>query len=82
MTKPVAGESTRKAGVKPSRRIVEFRGDPTDGVEVGAELKADVFAEGDKVAVTSTSRAKASPAWSSAIGLARGPVSHSSHNIL
>ena len=50
-TKPRLGEF-KKAGVKPVRKIVEFRGDPTEGIEVGAELKADVFAAGDKVAVT------------------------------
>jgi large subunit ribosomal protein L3 len=80
VTKPVAGEY-KKAGVKPSRRIVELRGDPTEGVEVGAELKADVFAEGDKVAVVGTSKGKGFAGVVKRHRFGRGPVSHGSHNI-
>jgi large subunit ribosomal protein L3 len=80
VTKPVGGEY-KKAGVKPSRRIVELRGDPTEGVEVGAELKADVFAEGDKVAVVGTSKGKGFAGVVKRHRFGRGPVSHGSHNI-
>ena len=80
VTKPVAGEY-KKAGVKPSRRIVELRGDPTEGVEVGAELKADVFAEGDKVAVVGTSKGKGFAGVVKRHRFGRGPVTHGSHNI-
>jgi large subunit ribosomal protein L3 len=80
VTKPVAGEY-KKAGVKPSRRIVELRGDPSEGVEVGAELKADVFAEGDKVAVVGTSKGKGFAGVVKRHRFGRGPVSHGSHNI-
>ena len=80
VTKPAAGEF-KKAGVKATRRIVEFRGDPDDGVEVGAELKADVFAEGDKIAVSGTSKGKGFAGVVKRHRFGRGPVSHGSHNI-
>jgi large subunit ribosomal protein L3 len=80
VTKPVAGEY-KKAGVKPSRRIVELRGEPGEGVEVGAELKADVFTEGDKVAVLGTSKGKGFAGVVKRHRFGRGPVSHGSHNI-
>jgi large subunit ribosomal protein L3 len=80
VTKPVAGEF-KKAGVAPARRIVEFRGEPAEGVEVGAELKADVFAEGDKVAVVGTSKGKGFAGVVKRHRFGRGPVTHGSHNI-
>src|SRR4051812_34868181 len=49
----------KKAGVTQNlRTLKEFRLDATDGLELGQELKADIFAEGDKVTVTSTSKGK------------------------
>jgi large subunit ribosomal protein L3 len=80
VTKPVAGEF-KKAGVKATRRIVEFRGDPAEGVEVGTELKVDVFAEGDKVAVVGTSKGKGFAGVVKRHRFGRGPVTHGSHNI-
>jgi large subunit ribosomal protein L3 len=79
-TMPRLGE-LKKAGVKPGRKIVEFRGEPTEGVEVGAELKADVFAAGDKVAVTGTSKGKGFAGVVKRHRFGRGPVTHGSHNI-
>lgn len=79
-TRPRLGEF-KKAGVKPVRKIVEFRGDPAEGVEVGVELKADVFAAGDKVAVTGTSKGKGTAGVVKRHRFGRGPVTHGSHNI-
>ena len=79
-TKPLLGEF-KKAGVKPVRKIVEFRGEPAEGVSVGAELKADVFAAGDKVAVTGTSKGKGFAGVVKRHRFGRGPVTHGSHNI-
>jgi len=79
-TKPRMGEF-KKAGIKPVRKVVEFRGDPVDGVEVGAELKADVFTAGDKVAVTGTSKGKGFAGVVKRHKFGRGPVTHGSHNI-
>jgi large subunit ribosomal protein L3 len=80
LNKPQLGE-LKKAGIKPVRKIVEFRGEPAEGVEVGAELKADVFAAGDKVAVTGTSKGKGFQGVVKRHRFGRGPVTHGSHNI-
>jgi large subunit ribosomal protein L3 len=47
----------KKAGVAPQRKLAEFRDYPAD-LAVGAEIKADIFAEGEKVIVTGTSKGK------------------------
>ena len=39
----------KKAGVKPCKVLKEVRLDSVDGYQVGGEVKADVFAAGDKV---------------------------------
>lgn len=59
VTKPAAGHFA-KAGVEAGRGLWEFRLDDGEGeeLELGAEVKADVFAPGQKVDVTGTSRGK------------------------
>ena len=47
-----------KADVAPKRTLREFRFDDIAAVNVGDILKADVFAEGDKVDVVGTSKGK------------------------
>lgn len=73
--KPMKGHFA-KAGVKPKRYIAEFRieGD----FEVGQEIKADVFAEGDKVDVTGTSKGKGYAGPIKRHGFGRGPMAHGS----
>jgi large subunit ribosomal protein L3 len=80
VTRPRLGEF-KQAGIKPLRKIVEFRGEPAEGVTVGAELKADVFAAGDKIAVTGTSKGKGFQGVVKRHRFGRGPVTHGSHNI-
>jgi large subunit ribosomal protein L3 len=80
LTKPRLGE-IKKAKVKPIKQIHEFRGEPAEGVEVGGELKADVFSEGDMVAVTGTSKGKGFAGVVKRHRFGRGPVTHGSHNI-
>ncbi|MGI8608660.1 MAG: 50S ribosomal protein L3 [Candidatus Dormibacteria bacterium] len=80
LTKPQLGH-LKKAGVKPVRKIVEFRGEPEEGIELGKELKADVFAAGDKIAVTGTSKGKGFAGVVKRHRFGRGPVTHGSHNI-
>jgi large subunit ribosomal protein L3 len=46
----------KKANLEPHRHIVEIRN--YDGVEAGQELKAEIFAAGELVDVTSTSKGK------------------------
>ena len=53
--KPMKGHFD-KAGVEPKKVLKEFRLDDTSNYEVGAEIKADVFAAGDKVDVTGVSK--------------------------
>lgn len=49
----------KKAGVsKNLRTLREFRVDATDGFELGLEIKADIFEEGEKVTVTSKSKGR------------------------
>lgn len=49
----------KKAGVGKNLRILrEFRVDATDGLELGQELKADLFAEGEVITVTGVSKGK------------------------
>ncbi|HRE53789.1 MAG TPA: 50S ribosomal protein L3 [Candidatus Competibacter sp.] len=59
VTKPMAGHFA-KAGVAPGRGLWEFRltGDEGAGIDVGAELKVDLFAAGQKVDVTGTTIGK------------------------
>ena len=55
--KPMAGHFA-KANVAPKRTLREFRFDDIDAYDVGDLVKADVFAAGDKVDVTGTSKGK------------------------
>ncbi len=55
--KPMAGHFA-KANVAPKRTLREFRFADIDAYNVGDLVKADVFAAGDKVDVTGTSKGK------------------------
>ena len=57
VNKPVAGHF-KAAGVTPRRHVVELRTSAIEGYEVGQELGADVFAAGDEVDVTGTTKGK------------------------
>ena len=56
-TQPQRGHFAR-ASVEPKRKLVEFRVDPANLIEVGAELTADHFVAGQYVDVTGTSIGK------------------------
>lgn len=55
--KPAIGHA-KKANTAPKRFIRELKADEFYGLEVGAEIKADVFAAGDVVDITGTSKGK------------------------
>lgn len=55
LTKPELGQF-KKAGVKPCKVLKEFRLDDLGAYAVGGEVKADVFAAGDKVDVHGTTK--------------------------
>ena len=55
LSKPEIGH-LQKAGVPCKKHLKEFKLDNADTIEVGAEIKADIFAAGDHVDVTGTSK--------------------------
>ena len=55
LNKPEAGHF-KAAGVNPTRVLKELRLDDAASYEVGQEIKVDVFAKGDKIDVTGTSK--------------------------
>ena len=55
LNKPELGHFSKK-GVAPSRYLREFRLDDISAYSVGDTIKADVFAEGDKIDVVGTSK--------------------------
>ena len=57
LSKPVNGHF-KKAGVKPMRTLREFRLDDSENYEVGQVVKADVFAEGETVDITGTTKGR------------------------
>ncbi len=68
----------KKAGVKPLKYIRELRLDSTAEYEVGQEIKADIFAEGEFVDVTGVSKGKGFAGSIKRHGQSRGPMSHGS----
>lgn len=56
-TQPMRGHFA-KASVEPKRKLVEFRVDPSNLIDVGAEITADHFVVGQFVDVTGTSIGK------------------------
>lgn len=57
VNKPAAGHF-KKADVAPKRTLREFRFEDISGMNVGDIIKADAFAEGDKIDVVGTSKGK------------------------
>ena len=55
VTNPVKGHF-KKANITLKRHLKEFRLDDTSAYNVGDEVKADIFAAGDKIDVTGTSK--------------------------
>ena len=57
VTKAMAGHY-RKAGVEAGRVSMEFRVDSVEGLELGSEVKLDIFEQGQKVDVSGTTIGK------------------------
>ena len=68
-----------KANLKAMRYLREFRLDDAASYEVGQIVKADVFAEGDKVDVSGTSKGKGFAGVVKRHGQGRGRMTHGSH---
>jgi len=75
LTKPELGH-LKKAEVPAKKHLKEFRLDDTSALNVGDELKADVFAPGDKIDVTGTSKGKGYAGVVKRHGAGRTPTSH------
>ena len=68
----------QKANTAPKRYIREFRGINVGEYEVGAEVKADLFSEGEFVDVTGISKGKGFQGVIKRWGQSTGPMSHGS----
>ena len=68
-----------KANVGVKRYLQEIRLDNVDEYEIGQEIKVDLFAEGDKVDVTGTSKGKGTQGVIKRHGFSRGRETHGSH---
>ena len=77
LTKPAKGHFT-KVNVTPKKYLREFRLDSVEGMTVGQELKADVFAAGDKLDIQGTSKGKGFQGVIKRHGQHRGPMGHGS----
>jgi len=75
LSKPELGHM-KKAGVTAKKYLKEFRFEDTSTYNVGDELKADVFTEGDKVDVTGISRGKGFSGVIKRHGASRTATSH------
>ena len=77
VNKPVKGHFA-KAGVKPKKYLKELRLDDVSGLNVGSEIKADVFETGEKVDVSGTSKGKGFQGSIKRHGQSLGRMSHGS----
>ncbi|WHY72516.1 50S ribosomal protein L3 [Fictibacillus enclensis] len=77
VNKPAKGHAA-KANTNPKRFVKEFRNVEGAEYEVGQEVKVDIFAEGDIVDVTGTSKGKGFQGVIKRHGQSRGPMSHGS----
>ena len=67
-----------KAGVANKRFLREFKFENAAEYTVGQEIKADIFAEGDKIDATGISKGKGFQGAIKRFGLSRGPMKHGS----
>ena len=77
VNKPLKGHFN-KAGVSYKRYIRELKLENASDYEVKAEIKADIFAEGDKVDATAISKGKGFQGAIKRHGQHRGPMAHGS----
>ncbi|MCD9153959.1 50S ribosomal protein L3 [Aeromicrobium duanguangcaii] len=78
LNKPQAGHFA-KAGVTPRRHIVEIRTEAVADYTLGQEISPEIFANGDKVDVTATSKGKGFAGVMKRHGFAGVGASHGAH---
>jgi large subunit ribosomal protein L3 len=67
-----------KAGVSAKKFLREFKFENAEEYNLADEIKADIFAEGDKVDVTAISKGKGFQGTIKRLGQHRGPMAHGS----
>lgn len=67
-----------KAGVANKKYLKEFKFENAADFTVGQEIKVDIFAEGDKIDATGTSKGKGFQGAIKRHGQSRGPMAHGS----
>lgn len=77
VNKPMKGHFD-KAGVSYKRYVREFRFDNAEEYSVKDEIKADIFAAGDKIDATAISKGKGFQGAIKRHGQSRGPMAHGS----
>ena len=77
VTKPMKGHFA-KAGVVTKKYVKEFRLEDTASFEVGNEIKADIFAAGDRVDASGVSKGKGFQSTIKKYNAQRGPMGHGS----
>ncbi|RZL68935.1 50S ribosomal protein L3 [Aeromicrobium choanae] len=78
LNKPQAGHFA-KAGVTPRRHVVEIRTEAVADYTLGQEISPEIFAGGDKVDVTATSKGKGFAGVMKRHGFAGVSASHGAH---
>ena len=77
VNKPEKGHFA-KAGVTSKRFVREFRFENSEEYSVAQEIKADIFAVGDKIDATAVSKGKGFQGTIKRLGQHRGPMAHGS----
>ena len=77
VNKPAKGHFA-KAGVSAKRFVKEFKLEDAESYTLGQEIKADVFAAGDKIDATAKSKGKGFQGAIKRHGQSRGPMAHGS----
>jgi large subunit ribosomal protein L3 len=79
LNKPLLGH-LKKADAGPLRHVREFR-DEAGELQVGEDVKVDVFEKGQSVKVSGVSKGKGFQGTIKRHNFSRGPVTHGSHNV-
>jgi large subunit ribosomal protein L3 len=82
VTKPMRGHFEKTGGGVPATRVLkEIRLTDAPEANVGDQIKADLFADGDKIDVIGTSKGRGFAGTIKRHNFSRGPMSHGSMNI-
>ena len=79
LNKPLLGH-LKKADAGPLRHVREFR-DEAGELQIGEDVKVDVFEKGQNVKVSGVSKGKGFQGTVKRHNFSRGPVTHGSHNV-